>query len=304
MHPMTLKKRLVRAAAFFLVGAAIGAGVLMLTGQRLRLPIPAKPCSQCAVPSGTPERESDDGHAKLGPPEPGDWRHRFHERPQGFEAYRDDLVNWKCVHRTTFYIQPLGQAGTRYRETLERMRIYAEAFFGVPAKVLDSLPTFEEARESTRDQYDADVLIDRLAKRRPKDALVFIGITEQDLYARGLNFVFGVGERRLQSGVYSLTRYETDDAALFTERSLKLLSHEAGHIVSINHCVDYSCVMQGANSLPEHDAHPMHLCPTDLQKLLLNSGMDRKERYRKLLPLYEKWGLKDEAAWVTKRLGK
>src|SRR5262249_28260850 len=154
-----------------------------------------------------------------------------------------------CPHRTTFYIQPLGDAGSRYREVMERMRVYAEAFFGVPAKVCDPIPMFEDTFDEKQKQYDADRLIKRLAKRRPHDALVYIGITDKDLVVQGLNFVFGVGERRLRSGVYSLLRYETDDVPLFTRRSLNLLAHEAGHIVSIDHCVNYSCVMQGANSL-------------------------------------------------------
>jgi archaemetzincin len=304
MHPMTLKKKLVRALAFVLFGAALGAGILLLLGRPIRLPVRAKPCRECVAPAGTPERESDDGHEKLGPPKPGEWRSRFHERPQDLDDYRWDLVNWKCDHRITFYIQPLGEAGTRHREMLERMRIYAEAFFGVPAKVLDPIPMFEDTLNQKWKQYDADLLIKRLAKRRPEDALVYIGITDQDLSVQGLNFVFGVGERRLRCGVYSLTRYETDDLPLFTRRSLNLLAHEAGHIVSINHCVNYACVMQGANSLEEHDSHPMHLCPVDLQKVQLNGGMDRKDRYRKLLPLYRTWECTEEAEWVARRLEK
>lgn len=304
MHPMMLKKRLLRGALFLLFGAAIGTGVLALTGQRVRLPILAKPCRECPVPSGTPERESDDGHARLGPPQPGEWRHRFREPLQDFEDYRSDLVNWKCAHRTTFYLQPLGDARKHYREILERMRIHAEAFFGLPAKVLEPMPIFGDTLDDKRGQYDADLLIERLAKHCPSDALVYIGITDQDLFVPGLNFVFGIGERRLRSGVYSLVRYETGILPLFTERSVKLLAHEAGHILSINHCVEYSCVMQGANSLPEHDAHPLHLCPVDLQKVLLNTGVDRKERYRRLLELYEKWECREEAGWISRRLEK
>jgi archaemetzincin len=302
MHPMTAKKKLIRAVALLLFGAALGAGHLTLLGHPVRLSVRAKPCGDCASPTGTPERESDDGYEKLGPSMPGEWRNRFHEAAQDFADYRTFLMNWKCAHRTTFYLQPLGDAATRYGEVMERMRLYAEAFFGVPAKVLDPIPMFEDTLDAKRKQYDADLLINRLARCRPDDALVYIGITEKDLAVPGLNFVFGVGERRLRCGIYSLTRYETDDLPLFTRRSVSLLAHEAGHILSINHCVEYSCVMQGANSLEEHDSHPMHLCPVDLQKVLWNTGMDRKERYRKLLPLYQKWECRDEADWVARRL--
>ena len=206
MHPMTTKKKLIRAAALLLFGAGLGAGLLALVGRPLRLPVRAKPCRECASPTGTPERESDDGHEKLGPSKPGDWRHRFHEPAQDFADYRATLVNWKCAHRTTFYIQPIGDSATRYRTVLERMRLYAIAFFGVPAKVLEPIPMLEETLDAKRGQYDADLLINRLARRCPEDALVYIGITEKDLFVPGLNFVFGVGERHLRSGVYSLMR--------------------------------------------------------------------------------------------------
>jgi len=79
------------------------------------------------------------------------------------------------------------------------------------------------------------------------------------------------------------------------------MAHEAGHILSINHCVEYSCVMQGANSLEEHDSHPMHLCPVDLQKVLLSTGADRQERYFVLLSLYQMWEFREEADWVMRR---
>jgi hypothetical protein len=66
--------------------------------------------------------------------------------------------------------------------------------------------------------------------------------------------------------------------------------------------VTYACVMQGANSLPEDDSHPMHLCPIDLQKVLWNGGQDRRERYRKLEALYLEWKLPAEAAWAAEKL--
>jgi len=295
-------KSLVRGALFLLLGAGIGAAILFGCGYRFRLPARAKACDGCPAPSATAELESDAGHTKLGPPLPGEWRHSFREAPQSFEDYRSGPLNRKCSHRTTFYLQPLGGAGTRYRETLERMRRYAEAFFGVPAKVLDPIPIFEDAYASKRGQYDAETIISRLSERRPADALVYMGIAEKDLYVPALNFVFGVGHPGLGCGAYSLTRYETDDPAVFTRRSLKLLSHEAGHILSMNHCVTYSCVMQGANSLPEDDRHPMHLCPIDLQKVLWNGGMDRRQRYEKLLALYAEWDLSVEATWVGLQL--
>jgi archaemetzincin len=254
------------------------------------------------VPPAPRVEAEDDGFEKLGPPKPGEWRSSFREAPQSFEQYVDGPVNRRSEKRTTFYIQPLGGAATRYHELLERMRVHSEAYFGVPAKVLDAIPMFEETFRAERGQYNASQIIQLLTERVPDDALVFVGITEKDLYSAGLNFVFGEGSLHFRCGVYSLTRYETKDLPLFTFRALQLVSHESGHILSIHHCVTYSCVMQGANSLQESDRHPMHLCPIDLRKVLWNTGVDRDDRYRRLEALYRQWGCTKEANWILKRL--
>jgi archaemetzincin len=288
---------------WFLSGCLIS-GLTLYVGvvRPLRAGLQPEECGNCPRSASMPAQEVEKGFRRLGPAKPGEWRWTFPETEQSFERYIGDSVNRKCEHRSTFYLQPLGNAGTRYRETLERMRIYAEAYFGVPAKVLDPIPMFEDALNSKRGQYDASRIIQELAERHPSDALVYMGITEKDLYSTGLNFVFGEGSLHWRCGVYSLLRYQTPDDRLFTQRSLKLLSHEAGHILSIHHCTVYSCVMQGANTLEEHDSHPMHLCPTDLRKVLWNSGVDRDDRYRKLAALYREWGLAAEAVWVVERL--
>lgn len=253
-------------------------------------------------PASPPTGEEEGGVSRLGPPKPGEWRHRFREDEQTFENYIAGPVNRKRADRSTFYLQPLGKADERYRETLERLRIHAEAFFGVPARVLEAIPLPDDAFASDRDQYNASTIIEHLIGRLPPDALSYMGITEKDLYAPGLNFVFGQGSLQERCGVYSLTRYETPDAPLFLRRSLKLLSHEAGHILSLHHCVTWTCVMQGSNTLAECDVQPMHLCPMDLRKVLWNTGAPRDDRYRRLQSLYREWGLDPEARWVGQRL--
>lgn len=260
-------------------------------------------CSLCSAPARFPAREDEAGFERLGPPKPGEWRYTFHEAEQSFERYIGGSVNRKCEHRSTFYLQPLGNASARYRETLERMRVHAEAYFGVPAKILELIPMMEEAYAPARGQYNATRIIDFLADRHPADALTYMGITEKDLYSEGLNFVFGEGTLHLRCGVYSLRRLETEDSPLFLRRSLGLVCHEAGHILSIDHCTERSCVMDGANSLEESDRHPLHLCPVDLRKLLWNTGADRDERYRRLYALYRDWGLRSESDWTAHRLG-
>src|SRR6185295_5663883 len=182
-------------------------------------------CERCPASASLPGREDEAGFTRLGPLKPGDWRWTFREPDQSFEQYIAGPVNRKCDHRKVFYLQPLGDAGDRYKEVLERMRVHSQAYFGVPAKVLDPLPMLDGALESKRGQYNATKIINFLADRAPADALVYVGITDKDLYSEGLNFVFGEGSLHFRTGVYSLVRYETPDQVRFLRRSLKLVSH-------------------------------------------------------------------------------
>lgn len=299
-----------------LIGGAVG---VFAAASALVLLIPAAPassapCSHCPAPPARvpPPPVPEEGHARQAPPRPGEWLAVVKEKGQTFEAYVKDCANRVCPHRNVFYIQPIQSAPGRldlgvhgqqqYPQLLGKMRDYAEIFFGVPARLLDPIPMFEETLDVDRDQYNADALLDRLAQHVPADAVAYIAITKEDLYSGTLNYVFGLGSLAARTGVYSLRRYQHQDAGLFLGRSLKLLAHEAGHIFSIEHCTAWSCLMQGANSLQEHDAHPLRLCPDDLRKLQWNAGFERAAWHRSLRDFYRKAGLHPEADWEEQRL--
>ncbi|KAF8172059.1 hypothetical protein K438DRAFT_1852192 [Mycena galopus ATCC 62051] len=72
-------------------------------------------------------------------------------------------------------------------------------------------------------------------------------------------------------------------AALWLGRACRTASHELGHCIGIDHCVNYACCMQGTAGLAEDARQPPFLCPVDLAKMLCASGADREERYRTIL---------------------
>jgi archaemetzincin len=276
--------------------------------------LPNADCASCPAPA-FPEPVPPRGHERLGPPQPGEWRAlNPEETAQSFEAYAASGPNRRCAHRRTIYLLPFETkadrrslapgAHERFLRTLPLMREHAERFFGVPATLLPPEPMPENAWNRERGQSSADRILSLLAARLPADALALVGVTEDDLYSGRLNFVFGLGSLRERAGVYSLRRFSTPDEALFLRRALKLLAHETGHLFSIPHCTECRCLMQGANSLPEHDAHPLRLCPGDLRKLEWACGVDRKERWRRLEEFYRGNGLVDEADWTAARLKK
>ena len=100
-----------------------------------------------------------------------------------------------------------------------------------------------------------------------------LGVVDVDLFAPGLNFVFGQADiaakraiislRRLRQEFYGLPRDET----LFMERSLKEAVHELGHTYGIGHCPDHSCVMHFSNSLGDTDMKGWNFCAVCQEKV-------------------------------------
>lgn len=249
-----------------------------------------------------PPLPADADFEKMGTPKPGEWLYRFPEEHQSFEDYRQSARNIKSDERKVIYLQPLGGALKQWPQVLEKMREYSSIFFNCETKVLEPLPMFEVALDAERKQYDSDIMIRYLVRRAPQDALMYIGITDSDLFAPGLNFVFGSGSLVNRCGVYSLVRLVDKDAPLFLRRSIGLMTHEAGHLLSITHCVRYKCLMNGSNSLAESDAQPIFLCPEDLRKVQYATGFDTIPRYEKILAFLKSNSMTSEAAWLEKHL--
>ena len=87
----------------------------------------------------------------------------------------------------------------------------------------------------------------------------------------------------------SLQRQPGDEDRLL-RYAFQLLSHELGHTFGLNHCVYFSCVMQGFNSLEEAQRRIPDLCPVCLRKLLWCSGAESQAgvvaRYERLHAFY------------------
>ncbi len=223
----------------------------------------------------------------LPPPGRGDWRSLVKEREQSFDEYVRDCVNRRTPARAAFHLQPLGDVDP---DLLVLIRDYGAAFFGLPARIGRSTPVPGAAYVGTRAQHNSSMILDMLADKVDDDALITLAVTDEDLFARGKKYVFGEGDLRRRVGVCSLARLRDRDPALFRRRALKLATHEAAHILSIPHCVNRRCLMQGANTLEEADRHPMQPCAADLKKLAWNTGLDTVQRERNLAAFGDRIG--------------
>ena len=189
-------------------------------------------------------------------------------------------------------------------------------------------------------QFNATYICEKiLLPRCPEDAAAYIAFTAEDLFpAPEWNFCFGYALYKQRVGVWSLARNgnpdkvgscldegiiesgvfggitsssrprgfapdNPDEAKTVLRRTLRIASHEVGHMFSMRHCIAYKCNMNGVNSLEEADATPLYLCPECLRKLIFATKVDCVARWRKLEKFYSENGLDDEAAFMQKCLG-
>jgi archaemetzincin len=246
---------------------------------------------------------------RKAPPRPGDWLSVRPEKGQSVAEYKRECANRRREGRETIVVQPLGDILKRNADVIESVREYCAIFYGCPAETAGAIGMPAGSYVGSREQYNADRILEALEKRAPAKALAYIGFCGEDLYHGGLNFVFGVAGLGSGTGVYSLARYGDKDARengepVFLKRSLKVASHELGHMLGMLHCVRYECCLNGSNSIREMDGRPMHLCPECLEKARWNTGFDVAGRYRKLAEFYDRAGLRNEADFARRQAQK
>ena len=184
---------------------------------------------------------------------------------------------------------------------MPRLRRFVALFFDRPAELLPRRKLKRAWLHRHRGQLDAEAIAGDLARRLVPTSLGLMGLLGSDLYAADLNFVFGVGLFSERAGVQSLHRYGDGPPLLL--RTMKVASHELGHMLGLRHCVFYRCGMNGSNSLAELDRQPLHLCPVCIAKLQHELGFDAVRRYRALGRFYREVGLVAQARFVDARAG-
>jgi len=121
-----------------------------------------------------------------------------------------------------------------------------------------------EAYDSRRAQYHSTRILALLEQHiRSLRLERLLGVTSSDLYAPGMNFVFGEARspgRVAVISTYRLTPREPDEADLFQSRVLKEAVHEIGHMVGMKHCSKVTCVMHFSERLADTDLKGPDFC--------------------------------------------
>lgn len=251
-------------------------------------------------------------------PGPRDWLAKYPEGGQTFAEFLRSEPNRLDDERRLIYLQPIGDFSTEYAPSLDKLREFTEAYFTLETKLLPTLMiTADEVttrlREGTeRPQWLASDLLKILEPQLPPDAYCLVGVTLTDLFSDSTpTYVFGQATIRNRTGVFSFARFDpafyddprpADVETLILRRSCHTLAHEICHIFGMQHCVYFSCPVNGSNNLDENDSRPMQLCPVCLRKLHSTIGFDPVERDRGLLAIYQRLGFAKEADWIQRRL--
>jgi archaemetzincin len=264
-------------------------------------------------------------HKKMGKPEPGDWLLSHKEPGQTFDEYlkanpirptgNRNVNHFKPLEdllpkqRNVIYVQPLGEFSPKQRKIIELTADFIGRYFGTPTKIKSDLSLTiipEKARRihptlNVRQILSTYILDEILTPRLPEDAAAYIAFTASDLWpGKGWNFVFGQASLRGRVGVWSIHRYgdcerSDEDFRLCLLRTMKVGTHETGHMFTMKHCILYECNMCGSNHIGEMDRRPVLLCPECVPKVWHAARMDPIKRYQSLYEFCRDHGLESES---------
>jgi len=244
----------------------------------------------------------------------GDWLESHPENGETFEEYVESGPTLPTAERNKIYIQPLGDFTDDETKVVRLTADYLRAFYNLPVVLRDAEHVKDLPSDSQRIRYPGILQIktsyffNLLPSMLPDDAAALICFTNYDLYPEDTwNYVFGQASLENRVGVWSLWRLERDGQKLtkanrFLDRTLKVATHETGHMFSMRHCKKYECLMSGTNNLDETDRRPLDTCPDCTMKIAWAMPYQPAERYKNLAEFWRKQNRTSEEKLMLEKM--
>jgi archaemetzincin len=247
-------------------------------------------------------------HSAMPPVQPGEWLEKHAEPGQTFAQYREEQTAVRPVNQRILYIQTIGGLSAEQERLIDDTAELLTAWYGrevvrLPAVALKEFPESVQRAPpiSQYPQLQTGAVLEFLKLRRPEDAVAVLGLTPVDLWpGPGWNFVFGQASLTERVGVWSLARFgdPAQDYERCLLRTLKVATHETGHMLGLKHCTSFACGMNGSNSLIETDRAPLAFCPECEHKVWWTLQLDPAERFQALASYASVHGLEaEEQLW-------
>jgi archaemetzincin len=145
------------------------------------------------------------------------------------------------------YVVPLGDIMYEY---LEGIAESIEEQFGLPVTITPNQGLPDYALDIARQQYNSNVILQKLIHDIAPDGLKILGVTNVDLFNPIFAYVFGEAQFKGKGAVissYRLIGNPENEAKPgcppLLNRLEKEAVHELGHTFGLRHCLDPDCVM-------------------------------------------------------------
>lgn len=238
-----------------------------------------------------------------------------------FNAYDESLKQYIRSNpnrpdslRHVIYLLPLGHMTEEMTKLLTDEVHYLSVFFQMDVKLMPLVPFADlKAIDSVqtrldpgsnyngkldkgghdqivREQLETNSLMKHFIQpNMPPDAVVIIGVTEHDLYARGYNWLYGSTIRKSGIGVISTHRI-TEYPYQMKPNLRKVISKQVANGFSIKNTKDYDCLLNFHKNRNELTNGVFYLSPRALEKLCFSTGFDHQTRFKALTNFWQKEG--------------
>jgi hypothetical protein len=230
---------------------------------------------------------------------------------QSFKDYRHSQPARQTVQRQAIYLSRVGKLTASQESVVTATADYLARFFDLPlrrGRDFDpaTFPPYTIRQHPVRGHEQlltGSVINDVLAPDRPEEALICLAVTAWDLCSDEHDsdqWGSGLGEAWYGStGIWSLRHLGDPDKSErafrgCVRRSCAVATHEALHVLGLDHCADVPCVMRGSACL----SGPLHLCPRCFRKLAWNRQLDLLPYLERIREFLGTWAFADDAERV------